>query len=51
MLEGYHAVMHIDSADKALLLAEMRRLDGPYRLWSQPDDGLPNIEKKALKGR
>ena len=24
-----------------LLLAEMRRLDDPYRLWNQPDDGLP----------
>ena len=24
-----------------LLLAEMRRLDDPYRLWDQPDDGLP----------
>ena len=26
---------------EALLLAEMRRLDDPYRLWNQPDDGLP----------
>ena len=25
----------------ALLLAEMRRHDDPYRLWNQPDDGLP----------
>ncbi|MBM3884186.1 MAG: sulfatase, partial [Verrucomicrobia bacterium] len=25
---------------EALLLAEMRRLDDPYRLWDQPDDGL-----------
>ena len=25
---------------EALLLAEMRRLDDPYRLWNQPDDGL-----------
>ena len=24
-----------------ILLAEMRRLDDPYRLWDQPDDGLP----------
>ncbi|MFP6575122.1 MAG: hypothetical protein VB912_08205 [Pirellulaceae bacterium] len=24
-----------------LLLAEMRRLHDPYRLWNQPDDGLP----------
>lgn len=34
-----------DYADKLaemedLLLAEMRRLDDPYRLWNQPDDGL-----------
>ena len=26
---------------EALLLSEMRRLDDPYRLWNQPDDGLP----------
>ena len=26
---------------EALLLAEMRRHDDPYRLWNQPDDGLP----------
>jgi hypothetical protein len=26
---------------RALLLAEMRRHDDPYRLSSQPDDGLP----------
>lgn len=25
---------------RELLLAEMRRLDDPYRLWHQPDDGL-----------
>ena len=25
---------------EALLLAEMRRLDDPYRLWDQPNDGL-----------
>jgi hypothetical protein len=25
---------------EALLLAEMRRLDDPWRLWSQPKDGL-----------
>ena len=25
---------------EALLLAEMRRLDDPYRLWNQPNDGL-----------
>lgn len=26
---------------RAVLLAEMRRLDDPWRLWDQPDDGLP----------
>lgn len=26
---------------EALLLAEMRRLDNPYRLWNQPADDLP----------
>ena len=36
---------------EALLLAEMRRLDDPYRLWNQPDDGLPVVENKARKGR
>jgi choline-sulfatase len=25
---------------EALLLSEMRRLDDPYRLWDQPDDGV-----------
>ena len=25
---------------EALLLAEMRRLDDPYRMWNQPEDGL-----------
>ena len=29
-------------------LAEMRRLDDPYRFWNQPDDGL---EVPALKDR
>ncbi|MCB1227854.1 MAG: sulfatase-like hydrolase/transferase [Verrucomicrobiales bacterium] len=28
---------------QALLLAEMRRLDDPFRLWNQPDDGLPPV--------
>ena len=39
-----------------LLLAEMRRLDDPYRLWNQPDDGLtppakpkPKKKKNAAK--
>ncbi len=27
-------------AGSDLLLSEMRRLDDPYRLWNQPDDGL-----------
>ncbi len=26
---------------EGLLLSEMRRLHDPYRLWNQPDDGLP----------
>jgi hypothetical protein len=26
---------------QALLLAEMRRHDDPFRFWDQPDDGLP----------
>lgn len=42
---------------EALLLAEMRRLDDPYRLWNQPNDGLvsrekegqPNTKKKASR--
>jgi hypothetical protein len=25
---------------ESLLLAEMRRLNDPYRLWNQPDDGI-----------
>ena len=39
---------------EALLLAEMRRLDDPYRLWNQPRDGLvpppepPPGKKKAV---
>lgn len=38
---------------EALLLSEMRRLDDPWRLWNQPDDGLaepdaaPKKPKKA----
>jgi len=33
---------------EGLLLAEMRRLDDPYRLWNQPDDGLepPPVRKQ-----
>lgn len=37
---------------EALLLAEMRRCDDPYRLWNQPDDGLtppPDAVKPAKK--
>jgi len=41
---------------EALLLEEMRRLDDPYRLWNQPDDGLPaQVEvvkpKRNLRGK
>ncbi len=38
---------------EALLLAEMRRLDDPYRLWNQPDDGLepPATKKRTKKNR
>ncbi len=32
---------------EALLLTEMRRLDDPYRLWNQPDDGLVPPETRA----
>src|SRR5690606_34544513 len=34
---------------RALLLAEMRRLDDPYRFSNQPDDDLPPIPKPAPK--
>ena len=36
---------------EALLLSEMRRLDDPYRLWNQPDDGLepPKAQVKRKK--
>lgn len=33
---------------EALLLAEMRRLDDPYRLWNQPGDGLPAVPPPAV---
>ncbi|HPZ82278.1 MAG TPA: sulfatase-like hydrolase/transferase [Thermogutta sp.] len=33
---------------EALLLAEMRRLDDPYRLWDQPDDGLRMPQRQSL---
>ncbi len=34
---------------QALLLAEMRRLDDPYRLWNQPNDGLTPPSEAASK--
>ncbi len=36
---------------EALLLTEMRRLDDPYRLWNQPNDGLetPKIRERTNK--
>lgn len=36
---------------EALLLSEMRRLDDPWRLWNQPDDGLipPKDDAKPKK--
>ena len=34
---------------EALLLSEMRRLDDPYRLWDQPDDGLTPPSTKSRK--
>ncbi len=39
------------AAMEALLLSEMRRLDDPYRLWNQPDDGLapPVIQPRKKK--
>ncbi|NNE92196.1 MAG: sulfatase-like hydrolase/transferase [Verrucomicrobiales bacterium] len=51
LAENPHEFLDQDLAEKpehaeklkemeALLLAEMRRLDDPYRLWDQPDDGL-----------
>jgi arylsulfatase A-like enzyme len=38
---------------EALLLSEMRRLDDPYRLWNQPDDGLqpPKVKSQPKKKR
>ena len=34
-----------------ILLAEMRRLDDPYRLWNQPDDGLEPPAAKPKRNR
>jgi arylsulfatase A-like enzyme len=36
---------------EALLLAEMRRLDDPWRLWNQPDDGLTPPREGPPKGQ
>lgn len=36
---------------EALLLAEMRRLDDPWRLWNQPDDGLTPPPEGPATGR
>ena len=32
---------------EALLLTQMRAHDDPYRLWNQPDDGLPEPKFRA----
>ncbi len=36
---------------ETLLLKEMHRLDDPYRLWNQPDDGLPVPEDRQKVNR
>ena len=36
---------------RALLLAEMRRLHDPWRLWNQPDDNLPPPESTPKAGK
>lgn len=36
---------------EGLLLSEMRRLDDPYRLWNQPDDGLKPPKAAVKKPR
>jgi len=36
---------------EALLLAEMRRLDDPWRLWNQPADGLKSPEASPPAGK
>ena len=36
---------------QGLLLEEMRRQDDPYRLWNQPDDGLPVPNTKSEPGK
>ncbi|MEQ1827409.1 MAG: sulfatase-like hydrolase/transferase [Pirellula sp.] len=34
---------------EAHLLSEMRRLHDPWRLWNQPDDGLPPVEPRPAR--
>lgn len=36
---------------RSLLLSEMRRLDDPYRLWNQPDDGLAPAAEPSRKSQ
>lgn len=36
---------------EALLLSEMRRLDDPWRLWNQPNDGLSEPEQASRGGK
>lgn len=36
---------------EGILLAEMRRLEDPWRLWNQPDDGLTTPEGKPKKAK
>jgi arylsulfatase A-like enzyme len=38
---------------ETILLNEMRRLDDPYRLWNQPDDGLepPDVRKQPVQSK
>lgn len=36
---------------EALLLAEMRLRDDPYRLWNQPDDNLPEVGASSKRER
>jgi len=34
---------------RSILLAEMRRLDDPFRFSNQPEDGLPAVPKPASR--
>ena len=36
---------------QSVLLTEMRRLNDPYRLWNQPDDGLPPVPERKRPQR